>query len=243
MGISYVSIKCGHQTSTATPSSSSGTDTSSGPSSKYCALSVASTAHSHGGTSQRMLQNFAKLDMFSQPYFGNLLPAQSNGQGWCINSGAFGGITLHIGPGTGFQNHCMTRAVNEQLTAQCNQGYVDLCKSRGTFAEFASCFEGGPHAYGHNGIGGVMSDVYSSPSDPTFWMHHLFVDHTYRVWQGADPSRLQTLNGNDAQGNPLTLDTIVSVNGIRPDVRVRDIINTLGGTVIGGVPFCYRYNY
>ncbi|KAG4418180.1 hypothetical protein IFR04_008701 [Cadophora malorum] len=187
--------------------------------------------------------NFAKLDMFSQPYFGNLLPAQSNGQGWCINSGAFGGITLHIGPGTGFQNHCMTRAVNEQLTAQCNQGYVDLCKSRGTFAEFASCFEGGPHAYGHNGIGGVMSDVYSSPSDPTFWMHHLFVDHTYRVWQGADPSRLQTLNGNDAQGNPLTLDTIVSVNGIRPDVRVRDIINTLGGTVIGGVPFCYRYNY
>ena len=71
-----------------------------------------------------------------------------------------------------------------------------------------------------------MSDVYSSPSDPTFWMHHLFVDHTYRVWQGADPSRLQTLNGNDAQGNPLTLDTIVSVNGIRPDVRVRDIINT-----------------
>lgn len=88
-----------------------------------------------------------------------------------------------------------------------------------------------------------MSDVYSSPSDPTFWMHHLFVDHTYRVWQGADPSRVQTLNGNDAQGNALTLDTIVSVNGIRPDVRVRDIINTLGGTVIAGVPFCYKYNY
>lgn len=86
---------------------------------------------------------FAKSDLFTQPYFGNLLPAQSNGQGWCINSGAFGGITLHIGPGSSNTPHCMSRAVNEQLTAQCNSGYVNLCNSRGTYAEMESCLEGG----------------------------------------------------------------------------------------------------
>lgn len=187
--------------------------------------------------------SFAKNDMFTQPYFGNLLPAQSNGQGWCMNSGAFGGRTLHIGPGATNQDHCMTRTVNEALTAQCNQGYVDLCKGYNNHADFSVCVEGGPHANGHNGIGGVMANVFGSPNDPIFYMLHLFVDHTYRVWQAADPSRVTTLNGNDDQGNPMTLDTIISMNGIRPDVRVRDIIDTLGGTVIAGVPFCYKYNY
>ncbi|CZT00172.1 uncharacterized protein RCO7_08403 [Rhynchosporium graminicola] len=188
--------------------------------------------------------NFVKgTDLFTQPYFGNLLPAQSNGQGWCINSGAFGGLTLHIGPGGGATNHCMTRAVNEQLTGQCSQTYIDICKSRGTYAEFGSCLEKGPHGFAHNGIGGTMSDVAASPSDSVFYMVHAWVDHTYRVWQNADPARILSINGNDAQGNAMTLDTVISMGGIRPDVRVRDIINTLGGTVIGGVPFCYKYNY
>lgn len=88
-----------------------------------------------------------------------------------------------------------------------------------------------------------MSDVSASPSDPIFWMHHLFVDHGFRIWQNADPSRTTTINGNDHNGKPLTMDTMVSVGGIRPDVRIGDIMNTLGGVMIGGVPFCYRYTY
>lgn len=88
-----------------------------------------------------------------------------------------------------------------------------------------------------------MSDVSASPSDPIFWMHHLFVDHSFRIWQNADPARAASINGKDGSGNTLTLDTPIYMGGIRPDIKVRDIINTLGGTVIGGVPFCYRYNY
>jgi len=187
--------------------------------------------------------NFAKSDLFSQPYLGNLLPPKADGSGWCINSGYFGGITLHIGPGPNNVPHCLTRAVNEQLTGQCNSGYVAQCGQRGTYAEWDSCFQGGPHAYGHNGIGAVMSDVSGSPSDPAFWFHHLFVDHSFRIWQGGDAARAATINGNDASGNALTMDTIIHMGGIRPDIRVRDIMDTLSGTVIGGVPFCYKYNY
>jgi tyrosinase len=34
----------------------------------------------------------------------------------------------------------------------------------------AACAEGGAHAWGHNGIGAVMQDVYASPADPVFFL-------------------------------------------------------------------------
>lgn len=86
-----------------------------------------------------------------------------------------------------------------------------------------------------------MSDVWAAPCDPIFWMHHLFIDHGLRHWQNNHSH--YEINGNDVNGQPLTLDTIVSVGGIRPDVRIRDIINTQGGVMIGNEMFCYRYNY
>jgi tyrosinase len=182
---------------------------------------------------------FGQSDMFTNnAYFGNL-----PNQAVCVNSGAFAGMTCHIGPGNSNTAHCLSRKVDESLTSQCNSDFVNYCNSRTSYADMESCTEGGPHAYGHNGIGSVMSDVSASPSDPIFWMHHTFVDHSFRIWQNADGNRVNTVNGVNAQGQPLTMDTIVSVGGIRPDVRVRDIMNTMGGTVIGGVPFCYRYNY
>jgi tyrosinase len=100
-----------------------------------------------------------------------------------------------------------------------------------------------PHAYGHNGIGGVMSDVSASPSDPVFWMHHSFIDHSFRIWQNVAASRTTTINGVDVNGNPLNMNYEISMGGIMPNVKLGDIMNTLSGTVIGGIPFCYRYNY
>jgi tyrosinase len=89
-----------------------------------------------------------------------------------------------------------------------------------------------------------MSDVSASPSDPIFWMHHSFIDHSFRIWQNGNVgTRTTSINGVDAQGNALTMNTIVYMGGIMPNVPVSSIMNTLGGVVIGGVPFCYRYNY
>jgi tyrosinase len=89
-----------------------------------------------------------------------------------------------------------------------------------------------------------MSDVYASPSDPTFWMHHAFVDHSWALWQSLDTSvRTTTIDGVDHNGNPFTVNTVLTMGGIRPDVPVSSIINTLGGVSIGGVPFCFKYDY
>ncbi|CBX91558.1 hypothetical protein LEMA_P070660.1 [Plenodomus lingam JN3] len=100
-----------------------------------------------------------------------------------------------------------------------------------------SCSEGGPHAWGHNGIGAVMQDVFGSPSDPVFWLHHAFLDRNFRIWTNANSARLNTINGNDVSGRPITLDTTLNVYDFRPTVRVRDVMDTTATTL------CYRYNY
>ncbi|PGH13991.1 hypothetical protein AJ80_06131 [Polytolypa hystricis UAMH7299] len=186
---------------------------------------------------------FAQSDMFTNTdYFGRL-PAASNGRPVCIVSGAFAGMTCNIGPGTSNTPHCLSRAVDESATSQCNSAYVQTCNSRTTFSTMASCAETGPHAFCHNGIGGAMADVSASPSDPIFWMHHTFIDRNFRVWQNVAVSRRTSIDGVDGAGQPLTLDTTIYMGGIRPDVKVRDILNTLSGAMIGGKEFCYRYDY
>lgn len=185
---------------------------------------------------------FGQAPLFTADYFGSL-PRPVNGQGVCITNGAFAGVTLNIGPGMNNVPHCLSRGVDESLTAQANQNFINTCNSRTTYSSMSSCAEPGPHAYAHNGIGSVMSDVSASPSDPIFWMHHSFIDHAFRIWQNADPARRTRIDGVDVAGNPLTMDMGIFMAGIRPDTRIRDIMDTLGGAVIGGVPFCYRYDY
>ncbi|KAI0126093.1 hypothetical protein BJ170DRAFT_685337 [Xylariales sp. AK1849] len=187
---------------------------------------------------------FAQSDMFTNTqYFGHLPAKDSNGNAVCITDGQFAGLTCNIGPGSATSPHCLNRAVDETATAQCSSDYMNTCNQRNNYADFETCIEYGPHGYGHNGIGGVMSDVSASPSDPIFWMHHTFIDHGYRIWQNQDSSRISTLNGVDHNNNPLTLDTMIYMGGIRPDVPVRSIINTLGGVTIGSETFCYKYTY
>ncbi|EON97069.1 putative tyrosinase protein [Phaeoacremonium minimum UCRPA7] len=184
--------------------------------------------------------NFAKAPLFTDDYFGPL-PAKTEDGGTCIETGAFGGLTLHIGPGGAFTDHCLSRALDESLTAQSNSDFVSNCNSHSNYSEMESCAEMGPHAYTHNGIGAVMADVASSPGDPIFFMHHAFVDHNWRIWQNPDPdNRLYQINGYSTKTDPkqsLTLDYVLTSKGIRPDVTVQEVMNTLGGYL------CYRYNY
>ncbi|KAI8954667.1 Di-copper centre-containing protein [Xylaria longipes] len=183
---------------------------------------------------------FAASDVFTNEWFGRLPAKTSDGQGTCIESGEFAGTTLHVGPGNANDNHCLSRAVDESQTAQCNQDFTNSCLSMSSYEDFRDCFELGPHGYGHNGIGAVMAEVSASVGDPVFFMHHLFVDHTFRIWQNANPSRRTTISGCADKANPctpITLDTTLSTNGLRPDVTVREVMDTLGGT------FCYRYDY
>jgi tyrosinase len=149
----------------------------------------------------------------------------------------FANMALHIGPGTGSQLHCLARSGDAAKTANTNAGMVDACNARSDYADMAACQEGGVHAWGHNGIGAVMQDVYASPSDPVFWLHHGFVDRNFRIWQGANSARVQGVTGTDKNGNAINLDTGLDIQGLRTGVKIRDVLNTQAGIL------CYKYNY
>ncbi|RYP91186.1 hypothetical protein DL770_002663 [Monosporascus sp. CRB-9-2] len=186
--------------------------------------------------------NFAASGLFTSEYFGSL-PQAVNGQGTCINDGAFAGKLLHIGPGSSNVERCLSRGERRDLTAQVNTNFVNTCNSRTAYAAMRECSEYGPHAYGHNGIGPVMAEVAGSPGDPVFFMHHAFVDRMWKVWQNQAQWRWTTISGCAAPGQngqpcpPLTLDTVLTTHGIRPDVRVRDILDTEAAFL------CYKYDY
>ncbi|KAI2469107.1 Di-copper centre-containing protein [Annulohypoxylon bovei var. microspora] len=183
---------------------------------------------------------FAQSDLFTDAYFGPLPAKTSDGQGTCIQSGTFGGLTLHIGPGSGFTDHCLARAVDESLTGTVSAQFVQDCNSRTSYDDMRGCQELGPHAYGHNGVGAVMAEVQASPGDPIFFMHHLFVDHSFRIWQNADASRTKSINGCADTANPctaITMDYVLTSNGLKPDTTIGQVMDTLGGYL------CYRYDY
>jgi len=180
----------------------------------------------------RYAGKFSQSSIFSAKWLGGIALG-----GNCVTNGQFANLAINIGPGSGNQPHCLARNGDAAKTQYCNSDYVAQCNAYNDFAGMASCAEGGPHAWGHNGIGAVMQDTYGSPADPIFWLHHGFVDRNFRIWQNKNSARLSSINGNDKAGNPLTLDTNINVYGIRPDVKVRDILDTTGSTL------CYKYNY
>ena len=86
--------------------------------------------------------NFHNSDMFTNTdYFGHLPGPDANGNPVCIVSGAFAGLTCNIGPGSSNVPHCLSRAVDESLTAQCNSGFVSTCNGRTDYADMESCSE------------------------------------------------------------------------------------------------------
>jgi len=175
---------------------------------------------------------FSQSSVFSSRWLGAI-----NLGGNCVTDGQFANLALNIGPGTGNSYHCLARNGNAADTSNVNSNIVNGCQALNSYQDFARCSEQGAHAYGHNGIGSVMRDVYASPGDPVFWLHHAMVDRHFRVWQNLDGSRVNYINGEGPGGQPLTMDTPIYLNGLKPDLKVQDIMNTLGGFL------CYRYNY
>lgn len=180
----------------------------------------------------RYAGHFAQSSIFSSQWLGGIALG-----GQCVNNGQFANLQLNVGPGDSNTVHCLSRNGDGSLTAQCNQEYVDLCGQYPDYAGLTNCIELGYHGYGHNGVGSVMADVQASPGDMFFWLHHAFVDRTYRLWTNKNSQWLTQINGNDINGNALTLDTTVNTYGMMPDVKIRDIIDTTGTTL------CYKYDY
>lgn len=91
-------------------------------------------------------------------------------------------------------------------------------------------------------------DVYSSPNDPIFWIHHAQVDYLWALWQKADKARLADIGGaRTMEGfgpsrddvEYITLDTPVWMGFMNDDVPVRAVMDTVNGN--GEGVLCYQY--
>ncbi|KAJ4358817.1 hypothetical protein N0V95_002739 [Ascochyta clinopodiicola] len=181
----------------------------------------------------RYAGNYPASSLFSAQWFGSV-----DVGGNCVTNGQFANLALVYGPGSSNQPHCLSRNNDNSYTANTGNAIVDACNSRSDYADMAACAEGGAHAWGHNGIGAVMSDVFASPSDPVFFLHHAFIDRNFRIWQNnGGNARISSIDGTDKAGNALTLNTKINVYGFRADVTVGQILDTRGSTL------CYKYNY
>jgi len=108
--------------------------------------------------------------------------------------------------------------------------------------DFANGFLG-VHTAGHFTIGGDPGgDLFASPADPAFFLHHAMIDRVWWIWQNLDIKNRQyaiggtlTLNNQPPSRNVTLEDTFdMGFIGV-PPVSIRETSNTLGG------PFCYIY--
>ena len=122
------------------------------------------------------------------------------------------------------------------------------------YGRFARVFMGDPsintwgiHDGGHYGVGGPygqMRDMYASPTDPIFFMHHTNLDRVWWSWQMRDPqNRLKDISGpiyksdyTTSGGANVTLDFEMTMGVNANNITVADTMDIMGDT------FCFNYD-
>jgi tyrosinase len=198
-------------------------------------------------------------DPASSPIFDGSDTSMSDaGNGKCVSSGPFKNMTINLGPGLGgswakanprsdhlgYNPRCLTRKITNTYSIQSLTpsavafvltNYTDI----GTFQSGIQG-TGRPHGAGHSTFGTEGTDLYSSPGEPAFYLHHGAIDRAYAIWQGQDLSnRLQVVAGGTRMfggGTSAKLtDNVDLSNGDAKVYQIKDLVSTVDG------PFCYMY--
>ncbi|KAG9230699.1 putative tyrosinase [Amylocarpus encephaloides] len=198
----------------------------------------------------------------------NCVPDDGTGGG-CVTTGPFKDMTVNLGPvsptlslttanstvtandGTVYNPRCLRRAVSSWVSTRytSDKNVTDLITDKNNIADFQTTMQGnfatgeyGVHTGGHFTIGGDPGgDIFTSPGDPTFYLHHAQIDRAWWIWQNQDPAGRRnvvgdtiTLNNNPASRDA-TLDDLVNLGVNAPDITLRNLASTTAGT------FCYIY--
>jgi tyrosinase len=192
------------------------------------------------------------------------LPAGTGGG--CVTTGPFKNMTVNLGPvalplnngteltGTGlnYNPRCLKRnigsAVN-QLYANCTS-IVNLITRNQDIWDFEMTMQGVPgsgsigvHGGGHFTIAGDPgADLFTSPGDPAFYLHHSMIDRVWWIWQNMDlANRRNAISGtgtflNEPPSANTTLDTVIDIGYAGgTSIAMKKLMSTTDG------PFCYTY--
>lgn len=131
--------------------------------------------------------------------------------GGCVTSGPFKNYTVNLGPAAlalpggntsttpnplNYNPRCLKRDLTTPILSKYNnyREIVDLILANNDIWGFQMAMQGVPgsgaigvHGGGHYSMGGDPArDVYVSPGDPAFWLHHGMIDRVWWIWQNLD---------------------------------------------------------
>ncbi|PSN62011.1 Di-copper centre-containing protein [Corynespora cassiicola Philippines] len=160
--------------------------------------------------------------------------------GGCIPNGPFANMTIHMGPGesTSFYEWCVRRDFVPSIFLEAtSQEALEAAMSHPDFGFFSQGTEISNHAAGHLGVGGLygtLTDVWASPGDPLFFLHHANMDRLWWSWQSRNLSeRLTDISGpvvpqdwTNESGRNVTLDDLVHVGTTENiTMSIRDLMD------------------
>lgn len=171
--------------------------------------------------------------------------------GGCVYNGPFKNLTINMGPGysTAYNPRCLSRDINPYTAARflTPRDIISILLQDNIY-DFEMNLQGipgigiGAHGGGHYTVGLEMSDLFSSPSDPAFFLHHGQVDRMWAIWQGLSPfKRTYALAGtitylNTPASRNTTLGDTIDLGYTTPVVKeISDVMSTVSGD------FCYIY--
>ncbi|KAK5659989.1 hypothetical protein OQA88_13455 [Cercophora sp. LCS_1] len=167
--------------------------------------------------------------------------------GGCIQTGPFtedkfkailGPVgNLPQGPdgGQGYNPRCLVRDLSPTFSRDAGpQNVTALLDGSPDLGTFNTKLDiQGVHGVGHFLVGGEQLDVFVSPNDPIFWLHHAQVDRVWAIWQGQNlAERVNAVWGTQTSGNfppsdNVTLTTQVNFGIIGPSKPLKEVVSTV----------------
>jgi hypothetical protein len=101
----------------------------------------------------------------------------------------------------------------------------------------------GVHGGGHYSLGEPMQDVFASPQDPAFMLHHSMIDRLWTSWQAMDEEkRRYALNGTStirmgSDTPPITLNTVLEFGTLDRPRKIRELLDPMEND------YCYTYDH
>ncbi|KXJ87917.1 hypothetical protein Micbo1qcDRAFT_178566 [Microdochium bolleyi] len=171
----------------------------------------------------------------------------------CVDDGAFKDLRpyyLAVSPKLQVEGgHCLYRgmpevsepAAFEQMskTSITPEAVAKVQNESGNWTVYHGTLEGSPHGVIHASLGGEMNPT-TSPNEPLFFLHHAKIDQLWWQWQQMDPeTRSEAYSGSglhlgETTRREVSLDDLLPMGGIVPDIKVRDVIDI-------SKSLCYTY--
>ncbi|KAK8912748.1 Tyrosinase-like protein orsC [Metarhizium anisopliae] len=173
--------------------------------------------------------------------------------GGCV-SGPFENLTLYLDasnegattPAKLTQNpRCLKRDFYMPILAQQNsyENVTNLILNSPNMETFNRVVESddGVHVGGHFYYGPEQLNLFTSPGDPAFFLHHAMLDRVWAIWQSRDPrNRRDALSGtvtfeNYPPSENVTLDHTLRIDVSGDFVKIKQVMSTTENIL------CYIY--